>query len=228
MTLALKTFYGRRKGRPLRCARTNAVEETLPKVRFDMPIGDAVLDPASMFESYHSAYWLEIGFGGGEHLAAQMRANPGVAFVGSEVFINGVASLLTQVAEPDLSRLRLFPDDVRPLLTRLKSESFEKIFVMFPDPWPKVRHHKRRLLQVSLLETLTRLLIPGGILHIASDHEDYVREILESTAKVAGLSLQGDESTWAKPFFGGAFPTRYETKARLEGRASSYFPFVKG
>jgi tRNA (guanine-N7-)-methyltransferase len=99
---------------------------------------------------------------------------------------------------------------------------------MFPDPWPKVRHHKRRLLQVSLLETLTRLLVPGGVLHIASDHEDYVREILESTAKVGGLTLKGDESTWSKPFFDGAFPTRYETKARLEGRASSYFPFKKG
>lgn len=227
MTPVLKTFYGRRKGRPLRCARTSAVNETLPKVRFDMPDGDAFLDPACLFEAPHQAYWLEIGFGGGEHLAAQMRANPEVAFVGSEVFINGVASLLTQVEEQDLGRLRLFPDDVRPLLSRLKTESFERIFVMFPDPWPKARHHKRRLLQVSLLETLARLLIPGGILHIASDHEDYVREILESTAKVNQLTLQGDESVWSKPFFDGAFPTRYEAKARQEGRMSSYFSFVK-
>jgi tRNA (guanine-N7-)-methyltransferase len=227
MTPTKKTFYGRRRGRPLRELKGQLFTSLLPRLTLECRENDKDLQVDSFFKTPAPEYWLEIGFGGGEHLAAHVQANPQVHFVGSEVFINGVASLLQHLQEEDYDRVRLYPDDVREFLPRLSAGQFSRIFVMFPDPWPKARHHKRRLLKPVFLAELARLLVPGGVLHIASDHAGYVEEILENIPQVPALCLQGTPDTWARPFFDGAFPTRYEGKAKEAGRVCSYFELLK-
>lgn len=227
MTDHHKTFYGRRRGRPLRVAKTHAIESLLPDLTILKEATSAPLDPRVLFQGYTGPIWFEIGFGGGEHLAGLVRDHKDVCFIGSEVFLNGVAGLLTQVAPEDTQRLRVYPEDVRDLVEALTPASFERIFVMFPDPWPKARHTKRRLLQTSFFEALSRLLIPGGILHVASDHADYVEHIQAHAAPVTSLTLLGDEALRSVPFFEGRYPTRYETKAKEAGRLCQYFMFEK-
>lgn len=227
MTDHHKTFYGRRRGRPLRVAKTQAMESLLPALTIPVEATSAPLDPRSLFPNHTGPIWFEIGFGGGEHLAGLIRDHEDVCFLGSEVFLNGVAGLLTQVAPEDVTRLRVYPEDVRPLVEALTPSSFARIFVMFPDPWPKARHTKRRLLQTAFFEALSRLLIPGGILHVASDHADYVEHIQAHAAPVASLELLGDDAAWRAPFFEGRYPTRYETKAKEAGRLCQYFMFKK-
>jgi len=221
-----KTFYGRRRGRPLRVAKTHAMETLLPGLRITFEEGRP-LDPRAFFPGHEGPLWFEIGFGGGEHLAGLVRDHKDTCFVGSEVFLNGVASILTQVAPENVSRVRVYPEDVRPMVETLTSASFARIFVMFPDPWPKARHAKRRLLQTPFFEELARLLVPGGTLHVASDHADYVEHILEHARAAKSLTLLGDESTWSTPFFEGRYPTRYEAKAKEAGRLCQYFMFEK-
>jgi tRNA (guanine-N7-)-methyltransferase len=116
---------------------------------------------------------LEVGFGGGEHLAEQARRNPDTGYIGCEPFENGVAKLLTQVQASRLRNVRVVPDDARDILVRLPDASLSFVFVLFPDPWPKLRHYKRRFIQTRTLDQIHRLLKPGGELRIATDHTDY-------------------------------------------------------
>ncbi len=160
-------FYGRRKGRSLRRGMQALLADMLPDLRFD-----ATRPLSTQFN--HTNGWeadvaLEIGFGGGEHLAGLAEANPGVNFIGAEPFVNGVASLLRHIQRRNLSNIRIWDDDVRLILPVLPVAGLSRVFIMFPDPWPKKRHATRRILQPEMMDMLAQLIRPGGQLILASD-----------------------------------------------------------
>ena len=155
-------FYGRRKGKPLKAGRLGLLDNLLPRLKLstDQPIDPDVLFPGKSVR-------LEIGFGSGEHLAYMAQANPGVGFIGSEVFLNGVGSLLRYVAEMDLANVRIYDNDVRYLLPMLRSNSLERVSLLFPDPWPKSRHAKRRFVGPAMLNEMARAkLVERGIVKL--------------------------------------------------------------
>jgi tRNA (guanine-N7-)-methyltransferase len=205
-------FYGRRRGKTLRRHHLQLVEELLPKLRVDLenplPAGEV---------------WLEIGFGGGEHLAHQAALFPEVNFIGAEPFRNGVAKLLAQIEEKALSNIRIHDDDVRYLLEKLPPASLARIFVLYPDPWPKKRHHDRRIVNADTLKQFHALLKPDGMFLFASDIDDYVEWTLREFREHGGFELVGNS---AEPFENW-FQTRYEAKARREGRETTYLAYAK-
>jgi tRNA (guanine-N7-)-methyltransferase len=171
--------------------------------------------------------WLEIGFGGGEHLAAQAAAHPDVAMIGAEPFAAGVASLAAKAARDGLDNIRIWPDVAKPLLAALADASLGRLFILFPDPWPKTRHHKRRLVDRDTLDTAARLLRVGGLLRLATDDHGYARWMLERLAPhPAFRAAAGAPGDWTRR--PPDWPTtRYEAK-RLTGAAPLYFEFIRG
>jgi tRNA (guanine-N7-)-methyltransferase len=165
---ALRT-YGRIKSRPIKPRQAALLETLLPQIR----VPAEPFDPPALMPGAAET-WLEIGFGGGEHMAAQAARNPGVLLIGAEPFQNGVASALRHVDEQGLVNVRMHDGDARELLARLPDESVARVFILFPDPWPKTRHHKRRLIQPDTIVELARVLAPGAALRFASDWADYV------------------------------------------------------
>lgn len=200
-------FYGRRKGHKLHARQASLVESLLPKLRFEP--GD--LNP-------QQKTWLEIGFGGGEHVAHQAALHPDVAFIGAEPFINGVAKLLTAIAEQGLENIRIFDDDARYLIENLADSSLDRIYVLYPDPWPKARHLRRRLVTPETVGQFHKLLKPSGLFFFASDIADYVGWTCDVVERHGGFRVikAGPEP------FEHWIETRYEAKARREGRASQY------
>ncbi len=199
-------FYGRRKGHALRSHHLQLVAELLPKVRFDVTKLKA---PA----------WLEIGFGGGEHLAHQAELHPDINFIGAEPFINGVAKLLALIEEKRLANIRIHDGDARYLLEALPDASLERIYLLYPDPWPKARHAKRRFVNAETLAHFHRLLKPGGIFLFASDIADYVDWTRQHMAAHGGGFME--EGNPLEPFENWR-ETRYEAKARREGLETVY------
>jgi len=183
------------------------------------------LDLASLFGRDVRRYWLEIGFGGGEHLAMQAVRHPEVGFIGAEVFVNGVASLLGHIERLGLANIRIHAADVRPLLARLPLGALERAFLLFPDPWPKARHARRRFISGENLDLLARILEPGGELRIATDDSGYLAWTLQQ------LSIRSDfEGPAGSPENWRLRPadwpeTRYEEKAIAAGRAPVYLRF---
>lgn len=207
-------FYGRRKGKTLRRHHSDLMDQLLPHLRV------ALDDPlAGMGERR----WLEIGFGGGEHLAQQAELHPDVSFIGAEPFVNGVAKLLALVEEKNLSSVKVHDGDARPLLEALPDAVFERIYLLYPDPWPKARHNKRRFVGPETLAQFHRVLMPGGLFLFASDIDDYVAWTREHVARHGGFAEEGDP---AQPYENW-IETRYESKARREGRGSAYLRFRK-
>lgn len=218
-------FFGRRKGKPLLRNRQKLMDELLPHLKISTE--EKILAPETLFDAPVREVWMEIGFGAGEHLAFQAQNNPQVGIIGVEPFVNGVSSLLRYVDQQDLTNVRIFDGDVRLLLPKLEKHSFGKIFILFPDPWPKKRHHKRRLISKETLSIFHELLIEGGLLRIASDDPSYIDWILNHTNQ-SGLfsNLKGEKTDWQKlPKDWGQ--TRYEKKARKEGRAPVFLDFWK-
>jgi len=155
-------LYGRRKGKRLRRSQQLLLQDLLPRIQVADPEPGTALDLRGLFTSPCEDVWLEIGFGGGEHLAALARKYPAVGLVGCEPFINGVVKLLSAVDEAGLENVRIYPDDGRALLEAIRPGSIGRVFALFPDPWPKMRHRKRRLLQAGSLELMARALADGG------------------------------------------------------------------
>jgi tRNA (guanine-N7-)-methyltransferase len=207
-------FYGRRKGKTLRRHHSKLMEELLPHLRVD------VADPLA-----HTGKprWLEIGFGGGEHLAHQAALHPEVSFIGAEPFVNGVAKLLALVEEKNLSNVRIHDHDARVLLEALPDQSFERIYLLYPDPWPKARHNKRRFVSAETIAHFHRVLQPGGQFLFASDIADYVAWTRAHVAAHGGFTEAGDP---AEPY-ADWIETRYETKAKLEERDTAYLKFLR-
>ncbi|MGE3876921.1 MAG: tRNA (guanosine(46)-N7)-methyltransferase TrmB [Parvibaculaceae bacterium] len=207
-------LYGRRKGKALRPHHAKLIAELLPKLAFD-PARLDTRKPAR----------LEIGFGGGEHLAHQAALHPDVAFIGAEPFINGVAKLLALIEAKNLHNISVHAGDARELFAGLADQALERIYLLYPDPWPKTRHHRRRLVSPENLQAFHRLLRPGGLFLFASDIDHYVQWTLFETRKAGGFTwLAESASDWREPF-PDWIETRYEAKARREGRAPSYLTF---
>jgi tRNA (guanine-N7-)-methyltransferase len=205
-------FYGRRSGKTLRRHHLQLMEELLPAVRVDLN------DPLPAGE-----VWLEIGFGGGEHLAHQAATYPHINFIGAEPFRNGVAKLLAHMEEKALTNIRVHDDDVRYLLEKLPPASLTKILVLYPDPWPKKRHHQRRVVNADTLKQFHALLTAEGVLLFASDIVEYVEWTLGEAREHGGFSLLHDSG---EPY-ANWFQTRYEAKAKREGRMTRYLTFGK-
>jgi tRNA (guanine-N7-)-methyltransferase len=218
--------YGRRRGRRLRPGQRALLDALLPEVAID-PASAGSLDPQALFVPAPGQVWLEIGFGGGEHLAAQAAANPQAGLIGCEPFVNGVVSLLGHVSERGLRNVRIWQGDARTLVARLPDASIRRAFILFPDPWPKARHHKRRLIAPAFLDALARVLAPGAELRVATDDMDYLAWSLERlTAHPAFRWCARGPADWRdRP--ADWPPTRYEQKAIAAGRKPAYLRFVR-
>ncbi|HEY7669509.1 MAG TPA: tRNA (guanine(46)-N(7))-methyltransferase TrmB [Hyphomicrobium sp.] len=183
--------------------------------------------PAALFGAPVSAVWLEIGFGGAEHLLWQARSNPHVGLIGCEVFEDGIVKALSGLEEQALANVRLSTEDARDLLRWLPEASLQRVFVLFPDPWPKKRHQKRRLVSPGLLDLLARVMAPGAELRIATDIGDYAGAILLAATAHPAFAWQAEgPSDWRRR--GADWPeTRYEAKAQKDGRHCYFFRFLR-
>lgn len=215
-------LYGRRQDRPLSARQSELLSDFLPKFAF--PGDDANPDfRAAMPDA--SEYWLEIGFGGGEHLAANAMNHPRAAMLGVEPFTNGVVKLLTQIEEKNIENIRIHFGDARPLIEKMPGGLFKRIFVLYPDPWPKKRHFKRRIISPWFLGEAARLLIAGGELRVASDIPDYIRWTLMHAQNEPLLEwCAHTPRDWRRPP-PGWIATRYEEKAIAAGRTPAYLRF---
>lgn len=166
--------FGRIGGRPLSARQQALIETRLPELA--MP---ETGNPLSAFDPRPDSFWLEIGFGGGEHVAAQAEAHPQVGYLACEVFVEGVAKCLTAVEERALANVRFWTEDARQLISRLPDASLDRVFILFPDPWPKKKHHKRRIIQPDFLDALARVMKPGAHLRFATDVRSYADEAMQ-------------------------------------------------
>jgi tRNA (guanine-N7-)-methyltransferase len=212
-------LYGRARGHKLRPRQERLLDVTLPRLVFS-PQG--TWWPAEL--------WLEVGFGSGEHALAQIAAHPEVGLIACEVFVNGICSLLAKLVPEDAEasaslpgNLRLWPDDARALLRLLPDASLSRLFLLFPDPWPKARHAKRRFVHPALLPLLARVLKPGAQWRIASDDPTY-QAWVEAVMSQQDLFETPVPARQRPP---GWPPTRYEAKALREGRIPLYWTFIR-
>lgn len=213
--------YGRMKSRPIKPRQAALMDTLLPKIR----VPSEPFDPRALKPDAAEA-WLEIGFGGGEHMAAQAARRPEVLILGAEPFLNGVASAVRHVDEQGLENVRIHDGDVRVLLERLPDASLDRVFILFPDPWPKARHNKRRLIQAEVVEALARVLKRGGTLRFASDWADYVDWTLERFLKSPHFAWPAERADdWRTPR-ADHITTRYEEK-RLGDCAPVFLNFVR-
>ena len=219
-------LHGRRRGRPLRPGQRHLFETRLPLLRFALPEHGA-FDPRRLFPAPIAGLWLEIGFGGGEHLAAQAAAHPGIGLIGAEVFENGIAKLLGEIERRALGNIRLFIGDARPLIAALPERALARAFILFPDPWPKERHKKRRLVARTTLDDLARSLADGAELRLATDVMDYARAMLECTTVHPDFIwlARGADDWRVRP--ADWPPSRYEDKAIAAGRRPIYLRFAR-
>jgi tRNA (guanine-N7-)-methyltransferase len=216
MQQPLTRSYGRKKARKLRQQSQSAYEKVLPHV---------LIKPGESFTEY-TEVWLEIGFGGGEHLLAQLEENPSIHMVGCEPFMNGVAKLVAHLQKADYSRVKIWQDDVRLLLKDIPDSYFSRTFILFPDPWPKKRHQHRRLITADFINALLPKLKPHALLHIASDDLSYVEQIQVVLSTHPSLSLTSGPEIWTDRPEGWP-PTRYEQKALNAGKKCAYMVFEK-
>jgi tRNA (guanine-N7-)-methyltransferase len=232
-------FFGRRQGRTIRKAKTGLLERFLPKLRLNE---QTAVTPA-VFGTPVKELWLEIGFGNGEHLAGQALNHPEVGFIGAEVFKNGVANLLTLITgikenadmpeteitllSPRVDNIRLWDDDVRLLFQQIPDASLNRVFLLFPDPWPKKRHAERRFINPDNLAVLARILRPGGILRVATDHKIYKHWTLRQLHNDPNFRWTATCSNdWRTPP-ADWIETKYQRKAVAEGRKPIFLEFER-
>lgn len=217
-----RNFYGRIRGKTLRASQKDYLAEdlgplTLRGVTREENPSRSPLDLGFV----QGPLWLEVGFGGGEHLVHMASLNAGVTILGAEPFVNGIAMLLGKIRGAGVTNLWLHPGDVRDLFDVLPDGCLSKVFLNYPDPWPKARHNKRRFVSQENLSHFHRVLKPGGLFLFASDIADYVTWTREHVAEHGGFAEEGD----ATQPYENWIETRYEAKARLEGRGSAYLRF---
>ena len=222
-----EAFFGRRHGKGLRPAQAAALASGLAKYRIDLD-EPAPADLAGLFGVGISALRLEIGFGGGEHLLHEAASHPDTGFVGVEPFVNGMAKLMAAVEREPLANLRVYDDDATRLFDWLPPASLDGIDLLYPDPWPKKRHWKRRFVGKANLDRFARVLKPGGRFCFASDIDSYVNwTLLACRAHPAFAWKAAGAQDWRDPYPG--WPgTRYEAKALREGRTPAYLTFLRG
>ena len=221
-----RNFYGRVHGKTLRTSQKSYLAQDLDVLRLPGVTAEEnperhLIDPAIAFGGARPL-WLEVGFGGGEHLVHMAARYPEVSIIGAEPFVNGIAMLLGKIRQAGVQNLRIHPGDVRDLLDVLPAQCLSKAFLNYPDPWPKARHHRRRFVTQGYLELLARVMKPGAEFRVATGIPDYVRQTLEEVPK-AGFDLisqTGQGEAWED-----WLSTRYEQKALREGRAPHYLTF---
>ena len=221
-----RAFFGRRKGHALRPRQKALFETLLPRLAIDTDVG-APSDLRILFPVKIEEIRLEIGFGGGEHLLAQAAAHPGIGFIGSDAFVNAIAKTLAGIEERQLVNVRLHFGDAAHLIDWLSSSALTRLDLLYPDPWPKKRHWKRRFVQDASLDQIARVLRPGGEFRFATDIPDYAAWTLERVLRSPAFAWTAEKADdWRKPWtgFGG---TRYEAKAMREARTPAYFIFRK-
>ncbi len=219
----LRTLYGRSRGKPLRAGQERLLAEALPS----LTIAPAVLAAGRAFDPPPREVWLEIGFGAGEHLIEQAKANPDIGVIGCEPFLNGVVAALAGVERERLVNVRLRRGDAQGLVEAAPDRYFSRVFLLYPDPWPKRRHHKRRVVGEAMIEALARVMRTGAELRFATDIDDYAGWTLArflASPHFRWSAARADD--WRRPWPEWR-PTRYEAKARREGRGSVYFTFVR-
>ncbi len=230
-------LYGRRKGRALAHAQQDVLDECLARYGISREVVDQAkeggLDPANLFELSTvngqplTEYWLEIGFGQGEHILAQAERNPHIGFIGAEPFVNGLAKAASAIKENGIANIRIFPHDVRHLLPKLQDGCLARVFLFFPDPWPKKRHEKRRFISQENLQTLARVIKKGGAFFFASDDPTYQRWASEQMAAQdffrcktsPGPLTESEPDFWVE--------TKYQARAKRAGRISLYSHWEK-
>ncbi|MEJ6397097.1 tRNA (guanosine(46)-N7)-methyltransferase TrmB [Yoonia sp. 208BN28-4] len=222
-----RNFYGRFKGHTMRDSQQAYIDEDLAKlapanVTWEENPDRNPIDLDALFGG--KEVWLEIGFGGGEHLVHMAARNPQVGIIGCEPYINGVAMLLGKIRQADVSNLSVHPGDARDLFDVLPDASLSKVFLNYPDPWPKKRHHRRRFVTPEHLEPLHRVMKPGAELRVATDIKDYVRQTLEEVPKAGFVWTAEAPDDWRTPW-DDWISTRYEQKAIREDRTPHYLTF---
>lgn len=218
-----RKFYGRSRGRALRPGRQRLFVESLP--RFE--IAPETLGDVRPFPGPPRPLWLEIGFGAGEHLIEQARAHPQIGVIGCEPFLNGVVAALAGIEREQLANVRLRRGDAQSLLDAAPNAFFSRVFILYPDPWPKRRHNKRRVLSQAMIETLARVMRSGGELRFATDIDDYAGWTLRRFLASPHFRWAAERAEdWRTPWPEWV-QTRYEVKALKAGRGSVYLTFVR-
>lgn len=224
-----RNFYGRFKGKTLKASQQRYLAEDLDAlspgaITWEENPDRTPLDLGALFGG--KDIWLEVGFGGGEHLVHQAQSNPEIGIIGAEPYVNGVAMLLGKLREANLDNVAIHPGDARDLMDVLPAQSVSRAFLLYPDPWPKARHHRRRFVTQEHLEPLARALKPGAIFRVATDIPDYVRQTLEEVPKAGFTWLAEGPTDWRAPW-ADWISTRYEQKALREGRTPHYLTFQR-
>ncbi len=217
-------FFGRRKGKKLRLGQADLFETLLPRLRIDLA---TPLTASALFAKPVDELWLEIGFGGGEHLLQRAAENPTIGFIGCEPFVNGMAKMLAVIDREERDNIRLYDADALELLRYLPDASLGRVYLLYPDPWPKRRQNKRRFVSEVTLALIARVLKPGGEFRFASDIDHYVGWTLERAMRSPDLRWTAERpDDWRQPWDGWQ-STRYELKAQREGRKSAYLTFER-
>ena len=218
-------LYGRRKGKTLRPHQTQLLHELLPRLSLDLT--HRISDAGAPFGSAVCEVWLEIGFGGGEHLIEAARTNPNTGIIGCEPFVNGVAKALAAIESHGLTNIRLHTGDAADILRWLPEAALRRVFLLFPDPWPKRRQHKRRFISAENLRALARVMRRGAELRFATDIDDYAGWTLARVLRSSDFVWLPERSAdWNTPW-PGWHETRYEAKARTGGRRPVYLTFIR-
>jgi tRNA (guanine-N7-)-methyltransferase len=224
LTPPRRTIHGRRRGRKLKPGQAQLWQLLLPQLRFAVPASGR-FDARGLFPRPPERLWLEIGFGAGEHLADQAEAHPETGMLGVDIFENGAAKLLATITRRELGNIRILLDDARLLLAALPDDSIDRVFILFPDPWPKARHHKRRIVSPATLGELARVMRGGAELRLATDDPDYLRWMLAAAAAAPDFEwLARQPADWRERPADWP-PTRYEQKAGAAGRAPVFLRY---
>lgn len=216
--------FGRVKGRPLKPRQAGLVDTLLPHLAIEIPeeggidlafptAEETLIPPTDEARPAPARVILEIGFGGGEHLVAQAARDPDALFLGAEPFLNGVGSCLRHIEESGVANVRLHHGDARAVIDRLPPARLDRVYILFPDPWPKTRHWKRRLIQPDFLAALARVLKPGGEVRFATDWKHYASWTLEVFLRDADFTWLAERADDWRLAWPGHVPTRYEVKA---------------
>jgi len=215
------SFFGRRKGHKLRLHQADLIATLLPRLALDIAQPPPA-DLRMLFAPAADAVRVEIGFGGGEHLIAEAQAHPGTGFIGCEPYVNGMAKILTEIEERGMGNIRLFAGDAAELLAWAPPQSFARIDLIHPDPWPKRRHWKRRFVQDATLAAMARVLVPAGEFRFVCDIEDYVAWTLWHLMRAPDFEWTAERADdWRLPWPNYTM-TRYGRKATREGRKAAY------
>lgn len=222
-----EAFFGRRRGKAMKSRQASLYTSQLPAMRIAIEDGDAPQDIATLFSNDPQKIRLEIGFGGGEHLIHEAGRFPEMGFIGVEPFVNSMAKCLANASEIGLENIRVYDDDATQLLDWMPAACINEIDLLYPDPWPKMKHWKRRFVNQTNLSRFARVLKTGGRFRFASDIDTYVNWTLQHVEKHDAFAWAANNADdWRKPYDG--WPgTRYEAKAFREGRIPAYLTFVR-